>query len=262
MTAARGISAIGLMRSQTIQLTRQVGPLLTLLSGGVLLVLFALLVAATLQAAAPPEDPSAADAVVRQIPVAGFAFSQLFIGAAATVLVTTEWASGAVITTIATTQRRFGLVWSKAVVAAIASGFVVAISALIGVLCANPLLAGTGHTIDLGEWAVQRELLGTIAAGAAAAMIAVGLALLLRRTALALVVFIGLDLIAPIVFALVPGDVVKDVSRFLPMNVFSAMMRTGEAMDGAMSIPAAYLVAAIFAVVALAAGWWRTSRDG
>lgn len=261
MTAARGISAIGLMRSQTIQLTRQVGPLLTLLSGGVLLVLFALLVAATVNAEAPPEDPSAADAVVRQIPVAGFAFSQLFIGAAATVLVTTEWASGAVITTIATTQRRFGLVWSKAVVAAIASGLVVAVSALIGVLCANPLLTRV-HSIDLGEWAVQRELLGTMAAGAAAAMIAVGLALLLRRTALALVAFIGLDLIAPIVFALVPGDVVKDVSRFLPMNVFSAMMRTGEAMDGAMSIPAAYLVAAIFAVVALAAGWWRTSRDG
>lgn len=129
---------------------------------------------------------------------------------------TTEYASGTVGQTLAATPRRTRVVLAKAlvvagVVAAASTGGVVAallVTRWIADRSALTPLAGL-PAVDLVAAATSRALGGTVLYLVAVALIGLGLGLLLRETAWATTVVLGLLYVAPVLGQLI-GDVAWD----------------------------------------------------
>lgn len=249
-----------MLRAQTIQLTRQAGPLFGLVGAVVLLIAISAVAALGMANSVSSGSLEITDRQIREIPSLGFAFAQLFLGSAFILLVTTEWSSGSIITSVATTQRKSGILWSKALVSIIFAAVSMAAGAVLACVASNVALSSADRSIDLGDWLVQRELIGLVVAGVFSSLLALGLAFLVRQTALTLVIYIAVTIVAPIAFGMFPTTFMQTVSSYLPLNVSGYMMVTGEVPDTGLTLPEAYFTLAAWAVVSLLLGWWRMAR--
>lgn len=260
MTSVTSISPFGMLRAQTIQLLRQVGPLIGLIGAALLLIAISVVASFGMANSITSGSLEVTDQQIREIPSLGFAFTQLFLGSSFILLVTTEWSSGSIITSVATTQRKSGIVCSKALVSAMFAALSMAAGGVLACLASNIALSSADRSIDLGDPLVQRELIGLVAAGVLSSLLALGLAFLVRQTALTLVIYIALTIVAPIAFGMFPTTFMQTVSSYLPLNVSGYMMTTGEVPDTGLTLPAAYFTMAAWAVVSVLLGWWRMAR--
>lgn len=249
-----------MVRMQAMQLTRQRGVFFGIIGAAVLLAFIAVFAAGAMARSISTGSMEITTQDVREIPGLGFPFAQLLLGSACITLVTTEWSSGSIMTSIATTQRRSWIVISKALVAAVAAILAMVVGDVVAVFGANLALSGAGQHLDPSEWLLERELIGILAAGALNSLMAVGLAFLIRRTAQALVAYIGITIVTPIALGMIPLDVMREISSYLPLTASGYMMTTGTVLDSGLSVAEAYLTMGLWALVCMAVGWLRMTR--
>ncbi len=254
------VSARGMVHMQAIQLTRQKGALSGMVGAAALLAFIALVAAGGMARSIANESAKITAQQIREAPSLGFTFAQLLLGFSCVVLVTTEWSSGSIMTSIATTQRKSGIVISKALVAAIAAVLSMVLGGAVAVLIANLVLSSVGRSLDLGDPLIQRELIGIVAAGALNSLMAIGLAFLIRRTAPALVTYIAITMVAPIALGMIPLDTMREIASYLPLNASGYMMTTGGVSDSGLTPVEAYVTMGLWAFVCMVAGWWRMTR--
>lgn len=142
---------------------------------------------------------------------ASVSFAQLIIGVLAVVLVTNEYSTNMIQTTLAATPRRFPVLAAKLVVATVVTLILSLVSSLLGYAVAAPILSRTDLLASLSDAIV----VGSIAASALylvfVAWFAVTTASILRNSAAGIAVVAGIFFVLPIVLSLVPlGDVHLD----------------------------------------------------
>jgi ABC-2 type transport system permease protein len=163
--------------------------------------------------------------------------------------------TGGIVPTLQWTPRRGLLLAARA-------GVVVATTALLGVL----LVAAASVVV----WMLLPELGLPVAEGAdtlgglglvfaCGALLAVGLALLLRSTAGGLVSVIALVLVLPMLLAQLPYDWAVDLSALMPGSG-ALYLIFGEGPRDDMTTTSARLTLAAWGVAALLAGGWRLLR--
>lgn len=260
MTAHSRVSGVGLVRTQYLQFSRQPPLVLGLLGASMLLVLVATLASVALVQGVKTGSMNISEQEIREIPGYGLGFAHLLVGATVTTLVTAEWSSGAIIGSVATTQRRGGLVWSKSVVAATATLAIISLGVGISVLAANLVLSSENLSIDLSNSVQQRHVGGIVASSMLTSLMAVGLAFLIRRTATSIVAFIAIVMVAPIALGVIPWTPLTRITSWLPLNSSGYMILTGTPPDTGLSVQQGYLAMSLWALAALAAGWWRMTR--
>ncbi len=260
MRSLKSVSIRGMLQSQFIQMTRQRGILFGMVGATLLLMAIGALAAQGIASSVVSGTFEISPQQIREIPSFGFVFAQLLLGSASILLVTTEWSSGAIITSIATTQRKSGILLSKATVAIAFSALSVLIGGLLTLIVSNVLLQSAARSIDIQDGLVRRELIGLVSAGVFTSIIAVGLAFLIRKTAMALIAYIALTIVTPIAFGMFPTDFMQRVSAHLPLNASGYMMTTGDVPELGLPVTYAYITMAAWALVSLAAGWWRMVR--
>jgi ABC-2 type transport system permease protein len=187
------------------------------------------------------ESADASDAALRFVPVVQFA-----LGALGMLAMTSEYATRSIVVTLACTPSRTRLLLAKAVVVGVAV-FVAGIPVtLLGVAVSAPQLTGLSH-VDAGQ--LTARVLATAAYLALVAELALGLGVLIRRSAGALTVLFLLMIGLPVMLPRSTGRLVE----FTP----------GRAGDHFMAGEFGYgLVVAGWASVAIAAGIWALrSRD-
>lgn len=254
------VSARGLVHMQAIQLTRQKGILSGLAGAAAILACLALVAAVGMARSITTGSMKITAQQIRETPSLGFAFAQLLLGFSCVVLVTTEWSSGSIMTSIATTQRKSGIVISKALVATVAAILSMVLGGAVAVLVASLVLSGVGRNLDLGEPLLQRELIGIVAAGALNSLMAIGLAFLIRHTAQALVTYIAITMVVPIALGMIPLDAIHEIASYLPLNASGYMMTTGNVPDSGLTTGEAYVTMSLWALACMTAGWWRMTR--
>ena len=258
------LTATGVLRSEWVKLRSVRSSTLTLLGGGLLLVVFGVLSAAIASAeVAGPQGGATPDFSPTQIALNGVGLAQLVLGVLGVLVVTAEYSTGSVRTTFAAVPRRLGVLWAKAAVTGTAVLVVAVPSVLLAFVGAQALLEGGGEpSVALGDDGVLRAVLGAAVYLVGVSLLGVALGGLLRSAAAALSALVaGLLLVPGLLGAVLPSSWEEAVLPYLPSTAGEAFFSV--TTDPSQLSPGAGLAVFVAWVVALlaAAAWRLRTRD-
>ncbi|MCZ2819822.1 hypothetical protein O2V63_05735 [Modestobacter sp. VKM Ac-2977] len=195
----------------------------------------------------------------RELPAMGLNFAHLFVGALAVLLVTVEWSSGSIRTTLGALDRRGPLLLAKAVVVSVTAGLVSLVSAVAVHLLSLPIVRPVDPALRFADAGSLFHIGGTVLFTGLVALIALGIGFLLRSTAGGIVTVVALLIVLPTVMALMPWDPVNELGRFLPLNAGNGLL-TLSPPPGSLSHLVCLVTLLGWAGVAVALGAARLTR--
>jgi ABC-type transport system involved in multi-copper enzyme maturation permease subunit len=191
----------------------------------------------------------------------GVFFAQFAMGVLGALVITSEYSTGTIRSTLAAAPRRPLVLVSKAAVFGGVALVVAEGVALVAFLLGQALLsAPTPHT-SLSNPEAVRAVLGSGLYLFLLGLSALGIGALVRHTAGAISIFVSLLLILPIIIALLPNSISNSLSRYLPAHIGQEMLsRIGDPHSfspwNGMLILAGYTIALL-----IAGGVAMTRRD-
>lgn len=148
----------------------------------------------------------------------GLAFGQLAIAVLGVMVISTEYSTGGIRTSLTAVPRRLRLLGAKALVLAAVSLVVGTVTCFVAFFLGQLLLTRVGIEAHLGDPQVLRAVFGGGLYLAGSAMFGLALGALLRHTAAAITIAVGALLVVPPFTRLLPGDWGRAVERFFTSN--------------------------------------------
>lgn len=225
-SAGQALSFGGVLRSEWIKLSTLRSTVWCYAIIVVLTVGFGLLLAATFSSG-QALDTAGQQAYWVQVATLGIGFSQLVVTVLGALVITGEYGTGMIRSTLAAVPRRTPALIAKAVVFGLAT-FVVGFISLAGTaLVAAPLLPSRSIEPDFGDPAVWLALLGGAGYLALIGVLALALGAIIRNSAGGIAAALGLILVLPTVITIFAGvtraEWVQNLGTFLPSSAGSLM---------------------------------------
>jgi ABC-2 type transport system permease protein len=154
----------------------------------------------------------------------GISLSQLIIGVLAALFVGSEYASGLIRTTFGAVARRTRVLRAKAIVFGCATWLAMMLGAFGAFFAGSVVYSGNLPSYSIGDPGVLRAVLSVGFYGACVALIGIAVGFLVRSTAAAIGLLLGLLMLAPLLAELVPGTAGDTLTKILPSNAGEAMM--------------------------------------
>jgi len=261
------LSMGGILKSEWIKFRSLRSTWWTIGATVVVMVLFSLTMAASLNFAASEPEMAAEMGNVSTVQalVLGYVFAQLAVAVLGALIITGEYSTGMIRSTLSAVPTRLPALAAKAAIIGVVTFVVGLIGIALSYLATAPMLSGNDLVPDLGDPTVQRVILACAGYLALVALIAVGVGTIMRHSAGSIFTLVALLFVLPLVASFLSQDWVQDIAKFLPMNLGTAMMAVTEADTGGVDVltPVGATVAmAIWAVVSLvAAGIVLKRRD-
>jgi ABC-2 type transport system permease protein len=191
-----------------------------------------------------------------QASVAGlFYLGQLVIVVLGAMVLTAEYSTGMIRTSLTAMPRRLVVYTAKAVVFACIALVVTIVAAFVAFFLGQALLASTHENATLSQPNVLRAVFGAALYVTLCGLFAFAAGAILRHTAAAITSVIGLLFVIPILANLLPNSWYVDVERWLPDAAGRALSVTVGANDPHLFSPwAQFAVFAIYTAVLLAVG--------
>jgi hypothetical protein len=209
--------------------------------------------------------------------------SQFVVGVLGAMIITSEYGTGAIRTTLAAVPRRTTVLAAKGAVLAVVVFVIAEVTAFGSFFVGQWVLAAHGATVlPAGSTIVTQVTssaipMATISGPGAAravflcgvyltvlAVMAFGFGLILRHTAGALSLFVGVLLVIPLIVQILPSGIAHPIERFLPSNLGLAMIvvttRTTDFAGVLMTPWVATATLVGYAVLSLALGGWLLAR--
>ena len=216
----------------------------------------ALMLLGVLFSALAPKDMGPGGTATDSVSLAfgGTSLSQLIIGVLAALFVGSEYASGLIRTTLGAVARRTRVLRAKAIVFGGATGLAMVLGAFGAFFAGSAVYSGNLPSYSIGDPGVLRAVLSVGFYGACVALIGIAVGFLVRSTATAIGLLLGLLMLAPLLVDLVPGTVGETLSKIVPSNAGEAMMSV-TSRDSLLSpmVGLAVLVAWVVGLLTLAA---------
>jgi ABC-2 type transport system permease protein len=152
--------------------------------------------------------------------------ASLAVAVLGVLVISGEYSTGMIRSTLAAVPRRLPALWAKGVVLAVSVFLVSAVAVGISVGVLTLWLSGEGLAPDLGDSQTLRILVGTALYLAAIALLAFAIGALLRHSAGALATVLGLLTVIPTTFLMIPWKPLQLISPFLPGNAGAMIMTT------------------------------------
>jgi ABC-2 type transport system permease protein len=213
---------------------------------------------ATAQGGPPGPGSGEQDAV--SLALLGVTFASLAVGVLGVLLSAGEYTTGMIRSTLTAVPRRLPVLWSKAAVI----GPVILVLTTLGALAAFQLgtlgLDGEKIALSLGDDGVLRSLAGAGLYLALVAVAGVALGMLLRSSAGAIAVLVGVLLILPGLASLLPDSLYDTINPYFPSNAGSALYALHQSSD-ALSPAAGLAVFAGWVALTLAGAAWRLTKS-
>jgi ABC-type transport system involved in multi-copper enzyme maturation permease subunit len=183
----------------------------------------------------------------------GYIFAQLAIGVLGVLVVTSEYATGMVRTSVTVVPRRIRLLAAKATVFSLVA-LVIGNIVGFGAFALGQAHLGTrgAARADISDPAVLRAIIGCGLYLAAVGLIGVALGVLLRATAGALAVLIAIALLLPVLATALPASWQDPILKWWPTTAGSRVM-TVVPEPAALSPWAGYAVLILFVAALLGA---------
>ncbi|HEX4751926.1 MAG TPA: hypothetical protein VH268_03430 [Solirubrobacterales bacterium] len=157
------------------------------------------------------------------VSLAGINFAQLAIGVLGVLVMTGEYSTGMIRSTLAAVPTRLPVLWAKAAVFA-AVAFAISLPATVLVfLVGQAILSGQHINIALSHPGVERALIGAPLFLTAMGLFGLGLGAILRSTAGGIAALAGIVFVLPPIVGLLPTSVANSIDPYLPSNAGGAI---------------------------------------
>ncbi|WP_255491775.1 ABC transporter permease [Actinotalea sp. JY-7876] len=161
----------------------------------------------------------------------GWFLVQLVVCVLGALLITGEYGTGQIRSTLSAEPRRIPVLAAKLVVLFGTVFAAMTVAAAIGWAGASPWFDTIGVSIDLTDPSDLRVLLGTPLYLATVAALAFAFGALLRNSAAAIATVLGLLLVVENVFSLIPGRFIELAGPFLPSRAGSLVLQDDSSLD-------------------------------
>ena len=216
------VTQVRVTRSEWTKLRTQPGALWSLLSAVVLVVASGILYS-LLRVARPPHGPTATAFDPTSVSLAGVQLAQIAVGVLGVLLITSEYASGLIRTTLAAVPRRLPVLWGKAALVTAATLAASLPAVFVAFVAGQSILARAHLSVPLSDPGVVRAVAGGALYLAVAALIGLGLGGLLRSTAGGIAALFGLLFGVQLAAGFLPGSWANDVGKYVPSTAGQAV---------------------------------------
>jgi ABC-2 type transport system permease protein len=182
----------------------------------------------------------------------GVALGSLAIGVLGVLMITGEYSSGTIRSSLAATPRRPVLLGAKAMVIALVSLVVGEILTFACFFTGKAILSGRAPVATLGQPGVLRALLLSGAFLALLGMFGLGLGFIIRSTAGAIAAFVGVIFLLPVL--LQPLSAHGSPARFAPEEILANSVAAVVPQSGQLAPTTGFLLMVLYCGVALGAG--------
>ncbi|HZD65902.1 MAG TPA: ABC transporter permease subunit [Acidimicrobiales bacterium] len=146
----------------------------------------------------------------------GFFLAELAIGVLGVLMLSGEYATGSIHSTLAATPQRLGVLAAKAAVFTIVS-FVVGLFASFGAFfLGQAIFAGKGISVTLGDPGVLRSVIGAALYLAVFGLLSLGIGAVVRRTAGAIAILVAVMIFLQVAVGGLPQTWQSTVTPYLP----------------------------------------------
>jgi hypothetical protein len=146
----------------------------------------------------------------------GLSIAQLSIGVLGVLLITSEYSSGAIGSTLAAVPRRGRLLAAKSVVIMALTFVVVEVIAFVAFFIGQALISGHAPTATLGQPGVLRALVGAGLYGALLGMMGLAFGAIIRNAAGGIAVLVAILYVLPGIAAALPTSIEHTVQEYWP----------------------------------------------
>jgi ABC-2 type transport system permease protein len=224
-SSSYSLSFGGILRSEWIKLrtvrsTSWCYLIIVVLTIGLGCLVAASIPATAISAGAGADVRTAQQAFWLQMTTLGLSFGELVSAVLGTLVITGEYGTGMIRSTITAVPARVPALIAKAIVFGVTTFVVGLVSLVATVLLTAPLLAAKGLHPDLGDAAVWGAIVGGAGFLALIGMLSLSIGAIIRNSAGGIAISLGLILVLPIVlsiFALVTqADWTRNLETFMP----------------------------------------------
>jgi len=185
--------------------------------------------------ATKPEDAALLVTMLHDpsIVLTGADLAKLVVAVLGVLIVTGEYATGMIRSTLTAVPKRLPALWAKALVLTVATAGAAAVGAVLSWVVALPTLQAHDAALDLGDPQTRRILLGGVLYLVAISLLAFAIGAIVRLSAGALATVLGLLLVVEVTFRTIPADFFRNVSPFLPGTAGHQLLATQAGIDQA-----------------------------
>jgi ABC-type transport system involved in multi-copper enzyme maturation permease subunit len=205
---------------------------------------------------------------VVQMGLMGIAFAEIAVVVLGASLITAEFGSGMIRTTLTATQGRLRVLLAKATVLSVVVFPVALVTSAAGFVAAQSLLRGNGYKppaypeVSLTDPSAARAVVGTALLLTAYALLALGIGTILRHSGATIATGVGVLFLPLLFLGAFPESFARRIEQFTPLAGMAIQSTTGRmlmAFDGRSGMPispwAGLGVAFAWALGALALGF-------
>jgi ABC-2 type transport system permease protein len=167
-----------------------------------------------------------ANDIVASSPMQGYFLGQLLIGALGVLFVTGEYSTGMIRATMTAVPRRVPVLWAKLIVFVAATLSTMLVICLVAFVSAEGLISHYRTGVSLSDPGALRVVLGTAVYLTLIGMIGAAIGWIVRSTPGALVSYLAVILVIPVIFAEAIGHWGKHVAEFLPSQAGGAFIQS------------------------------------
>ena len=184
----------------------------------------------------------------------GVFLAQLAIGVLGVLVITGEYSTGMIRSSIAAVPHRRPVLIAKALVFGVTALILTELAAFGAFVLGQQALKSTHLQASLSTHDAVRAIIGAGLYLTLIGLLAVGLGFLIRNTAGAIAAVFGIVLVLPLLANALPTPYSTDVSKYLPLNAGTQILSTTNFDSNMLSPWAGIGVTALYALAALIAG--------
>ena len=191
----------------------------------------------------------------------GTLFSQLAIGVLGVLLISGEYSTGMIRSSLTAVPKRLPILWAKLTVFAGVVFIVSVVTSFVSFFLGQALLSGHDLDVSIADPGVLRSVIGSALYVTVAGMIGLALGALLRNTAAGISTFVGVFFVLPPLTQLLPASWSSHFVQYLPSNAGSVLYGGEQpGLANALAPWTGFAVLAAYAVVLIALASWRLRR--
>jgi ABC-2 type transport system permease protein len=168
-----------------------------------------------------PHDRSTFDAI--DIGVSGYHMAQLAIGVLGVLVISGEYSTGMIRSSLMAVPKRLPVLWAKLGVFSAVTFVLMLAAAFVSFFAVQAIVTSNHVDRSLGDPHALRAVIGTALFLTVLGALGVGLGALVRNTAGGIAAFVGLLFVLPGITALLPASTADAITPYLPLNAGSTV---------------------------------------
>ncbi|MCW2908121.1 MAG: hypothetical protein JWL68_2910 [Actinomycetia bacterium] len=190
----------------------------------------------------------------------GISFAVVAFGVLGVLLMSGEYSTGMIRSSLTAVPRRLPVLWGKLAVFAGAIFSVSLVTSFISFFVGQALLSSHHLSVAITAPDALRSVIGAALYVTVAGLIGVALGGLLRNTAAGISTFAAAFFVIPPLTGLLPASVSDHLSQYLPSNAGEALWGGTRGVTNVLSPWTGFAVLCGYAVILIAAAAWRLRR--